>query len=336
MVADTLLPSSHAPAEPSNAVLEQAADWYALLCSHRVTNDDKARWHEWLQASAEHRTAWQYVEDISGRFAPLYESVDPRIAAATLTRANARFRRRRRALAGIVATAGAGTLGWLAWRNALLPGAVLAWAADHRTGVGEQRDIVLEDGTRIWLNTASAINVAYSTSQRLITLVGGEIFIDTAADAARPFLVDTDQGRLRALGTRFNVLQDRGQTRMAVYEGAVEIRVRSSNTVAVIEAGRQAVFTRDGITQTAPADPARAAWTSGLLVARDLTLRDVVAELRRYRNGHIGLADAVADLKVYGNFPVRDTDHALAMLTTALPIQVRRTLPWWISIEPRS
>ncbi|OWT75412.1 MULTISPECIES: FecR domain-containing protein [unclassified Achromobacter] len=335
MVAHTLLPPSHA-AEPSNAVLEQAADWYALLCSHQATDDDKSRWHEWLQAAAEHRTAWQYVEEISGRFASLYESVDPRMAAATLARANARLRRRRRALAGIVASAGAGMLGWLAWRNALLPGAVLAWAADYRTGVGAQRDIVLEDGSRIWLNTASAINVAYDTSQRLVTLVDGEIFIATAADAARPFLVDTDQGRLRALGTRFNVLQGQDQTRMAVYEGAVEIRIRSSNTVAVIEAGRQAVFTRDGITQTAAADPAREAWTSGLLVARDLALRDVVAELRRYRNGHIGLADGIAGLKVYGNFPVRDTDHALAMLATALPIQVRRTLPWWISIEPRS
>ncbi|OZI31458.1 iron dicitrate transport regulator FecR [Bordetella genomosp. 10] len=320
---------------PSHAVLEQAAEWYALLCSQHVNDSDKARWQEWLRAAAEHRTAWRYVEDIGSRFAPLQEAGDARLAADALTQANTRFRRRRRALAGIAVTGGAGALAWLAWRNALLPDAILAWAADYRTGVGAQRDVVLSDGTRIWLNTASAIDVSYTADRRLVTLVAGEIFIATAADRARPFLVDTAQGRLRALGTRFNVLQDNGQTRMAVYEGAVEIRTKSTRAVTVIEAGRQAVFTRDAVTQTSPADAAREAWTSGLLVARDLSLREVVAELRRYRNGHIGLADEIAGLKVYGNFPVRDTDHALAMLATALPIRVHRTLPWWVSIEPR-
>ena len=54
-----------------DAVLVQAAEWYALLCSRQVTERDKNRWREWLGAAAEHRLAWRYVEDISGGFAPL-------------------------------------------------------------------------------------------------------------------------------------------------------------------------------------------------------------------------------------------------------------------------
>jgi len=322
--------------EPSHATLEQAAEWYALLCSRHITDQDKARWREWLQASPEHRTAWRYVEEISKGFAPLQETTDPKLTADKLLRANVQFRQRRRVLASVAGLVGSGVLGWAVWRYTPLPGSVLAWSADHRSGTGELRDIVLEDGTHIWLNTASAFNVRYTPSQRRIALVAGEIFIATAADPERPFLVDTSQGSLRALGTRFNVRQKDGHTQMAVYEGAVEIRTASTGATAVIQAGQQASFTREMVTRAVPADMAREAWTRGVLVARDVPLREVVQELRRYRRGHIGLADEIADLKVYGNFPAHDTDRALDMLTTALPVQIRRTLPWWVSIEPRS
>lgn len=321
--------------EPSNATLEQAAQWYALLCSRQVTERDKNRWREWLGAAAEHRLAWRYGEDISGGFAPLLETPDPRLTADKLLRANRRFRQRRRALACVAGMAGAGALGWLAWRQELLPGRVLAWSADYRSGTGEQRDVVLADGTRIWLNTASAFNVDYTHAQRRIALVGGEIFIATAADANRPFVVDTSQGRLRALGTRFNVRQDDGQTWMAVYEGAVEIRAADTDATAVIDAGHQASFTREIVSPAIQADTACEAWTRGVLLAHDLTLREFVRELRRYRKGHIGLADEIADLRVYGNFPAQDTDRVLTMLTAALPVRIHQTLPWWVSIEPR-
>lgn len=326
-------PQSAAP-EPSHATLEQAAEWYALLCSRHVSEQDRARWQQWLRATPEHQIAWRYVEDISKSFAPLQAASAPRLAADKLLQANARFRQRRRVLAGAAALGGAGMLGWAAWRHMPLPASVLAWAADHRSSTGEQREILMEDGTRIWLNTASAFDVHYTSHERLIALVTGEIFIATAADAQRPLVVETDQGRLRALGTRFNVRREEGHTQVAVYEGAVEIRTVSSAAMAVIAAGQQASFTRDRVHRAIPADAAREAWTHGVLLARDVPLREVMQELRRYRKGYIGLADELAELRVYGSFPVHDTDRTLAMLATALPVRVRQTLPWWVSIEP--
>ena len=80
---------------------------------------------------------------------------------------------------------------------------------------------------------------------------------------------------------------------------------------------------------------AREAWTQGTLVADNITLRDVVRELRRYRKGHLGIADEVADLTVYGNFPIQDTDRVLAMLASALPIRIEQPYVWWTSIEKR-
>lgn len=321
------------PVEPSQAVLMQAADWYAVLRSGDASAQDEQRWREWLAGAAERQLAWRYVEDISRSFAPLQQTPDPRTAAHHLYEANARFRRRRRTLAGIAGVAGTALLGGTAWRQGLLPDAMRVWVADHHAATGMQRHLVLADGSGVWLNSASAIDVRYGAGLRRVVLVAGEIFVDTAADAARDFVVDTAHGRLRALGTRFNVRQGRHETRLAVYQGAVEIRA-DEGSVRVVEAGQQVAFSCDAIGEPVAARVAGEAWTRGLLVAQDMSLRDMVAELRRHRTGYIGVADEVADLRVYGNFPLADTDRTLAMLATVLPVCIHRPLPWWVSIQP--
>ena len=81
------------------------------------------------------------------------------------------------------------------------------------------------------------------------------------------------------------------------------------------------------------AEIAREAWTQGTLAADNIVLREVIHELRRYRKGHLSVADEIAELKVYGNFPIQDTDRVLRMLASALPIRIEQPLPWWTSIE---
>jgi len=113
---DTPSPSGDAPAPPQRA-LEQAAEWYALLACGEATADDHKRWQAWLRASANHRQAWRYVEQVSQRMlAPLQSAPDPRLATDTVHTAHARVLRRRRALAGLAGLAGAGLAGWLGWR----------------------------------------------------------------------------------------------------------------------------------------------------------------------------------------------------------------------------
>jgi len=163
--------------------------------------------------------------------------------------------------------------------------------------------------------------------------VTGEAFIDTAADPSRPFVVETPQGRLRALGTRFTVRLDGEQTLLAVYEGAVQIRTRQGAGVT-LQAGEQVRFSAEAPEPIQPADRAREAWRRGVLVAKNITLSEVATELRRYRHGRLGLDPEVADLRVFGNLPLTDTDDTLDMLASALPVRIRRTLPWWVSIEP--
>ncbi|GAA5232547.1 FecR family protein [Verticiella sediminum] len=316
-------------------MLEQAADWFALLLSGEATPADHRRWEDWLCASDEHRRAWGYVENLNRRFAPLKASAAPRLAASAYQQASDTQGRRRQVLRGIAALAGSGLLGWTTWRHTPLAGIAVAWMADHRTGTGEVREITLADGTRVWLNAASAFDQDYQPGQRLLHLVRGEILVDTASDPLqRPFRVATAQGRLRALGTRFTVrLDDDAHTTLVVYGGAVEVQPLAG-AVATVGAGHQVRFGADGVSGAAPADPAREAWTRGVLIARNIPLAEVVEELRRHHRGHLGLAPEVAGLRVFGSYPANDPDQALAMLETVLPILVRRPLPWWTTIGP--
>ncbi|WP_454689847.1 FecR domain-containing protein [Achromobacter aloeverae] len=314
--------------------MEQAAEWYALLISGEDSAEDRSQWEAWLAASPDHRQAWSYVEAISQRvLAPLQDTAQPRHLADNLHAANVRTLQRRRVLAGIALLTGSGLLGWVGWRHTPLGGYVMAWAADYHTATGEIREVALPDGTHVWLNTASAFNKDYRADLRRLHLVEGEILIATAADAARPFVVDTTQGRLRALGTRFTVRQEEGQAFLAVYHGAVEIRTADSGASAVISAGQQARFTADAIQTPMPADPAREAWSRGELVVLDVPLAEVVKELNRYTRQHIGVDPTVAQRRIFGTFPLRDVDVALGLLADAAHLQIRRRMSWWITLE---
>jgi transmembrane sensor len=316
--------------------LEQAAHWYAvLLADDAAAHAQRAAWMAWLDARPEHRRAWAHIEAVSRRFDPL-RAEGERDAAAVAMRVSARGAgTRRKALGCLAALCGSGIAGWFAWRLTPLPDVVAAWQADYATGVGEQRDVTLADGTRVWLNTASALNVDYDDARRLLTLKAGEILIDTAKDARhRPFFVDTRDGRLQALGTRFTVRQTDGYTLLAVFDGRVEIRTRSGAT-RIVAAHEQTRFDATTIADPAAADTAREAWSRGVILAENVTLDTFVAELSRYTRGHIGVDPAVASIRVVGRFPAGRPDHVLAMLERDLPVRIRRTLPWWSSIEAR-
>lgn len=318
---------------PCHDALEQAAEWFALLWSQEATDADRRRWQAWLDSSDEHRTAWGHVERISGRFQPVQASPERHAAISALNDANSKLKRRRHVVLGLSATLGAGLLGWSAWRHTALPATLLAWRADHHAGTGELRQLTLADGTQVWLNAESAFNQHYSNSERRLQLVRGEILIQTEADPARPFLVDTPQGQLRALGTRFTVRLGQDDALVAVYEGAVAVRTGATGMRTVIDAGRQVIFSSAAIGTPVAADPARDAWTRGVLIARNTPLGEVVAELQRYHHGHLNLSDEAAALPVFGSYPLNDAGRALDMLASVMPIRIRRPLSWWTSIS---
>uniref|UniRef100_UPI0018DCB7AB FecR domain-containing protein n=1 Tax=Variovorax sp. E3 TaxID=1914993 RepID=UPI0018DCB7AB len=228
---------------------------------------------------------------------------------------------------------------WGAWA---LRHDIAALGADHRTGVGERRDVVLSDGTRLMLNTRSAVDVRFDASARTLRLLGGEIMVTTGKDPARrPFIVLGRDGRMVPVGTRFVVRafdDDTGGARaseLTVLEGEVDLSAGEQSQVTRVPAGSRVRFGRASIGELHRADERAAAWTDGTLVVERMRLADFLGELGRYRGGVLRCDPEVGGLLVSGAFPLADTDAVLAMLEETLPVRLRSMSRYWVTVAAR-
>lgn len=324
-----------ASSEPDFKTLEAAARWFAVLNEDAPDASTQQGWRAWLAASPQHRQAWARVEAIcQGMSLPREQ---PMAADAALTAAT-RLQKRRRAIKTLSLLSVAGFGGWSVSRTAAWHSLRAGMGADYRTGVGEVREIALRDQSQVWLNTDTAIDDRYDEARRLVILRKGEIMVATRPDKyapTRPFLVDSVQGRMRALGTRFSVRQlDEDVTELSVFEGRVEV-TPSRDGPHIVEAGERVRFTHASVAAHGKADPGQAMWSRGILLADGTPLGEVVAELARYRRGHLACDPAVAHLRVVGGYPLTDADRALYLLQASLPIEVHTLTPWWVTVRPR-
>ncbi|MDR0278409.1 MAG: FecR domain-containing protein [Paucimonas sp.] len=305
-------------------VLEAAAQWYVRLNAGTPDPRLLQSWQHWLEQNPAHARAWARVEKVQTRIGQLPAEV----ALPTLTGLRARRRAVLKTLALLLA---AGASGW-GLRHSDTGQALLA---DVRTGKGELRRLTLADGSQLQVNTDSALDIRFDAGQRLLVLHHGEISVQTGSDAqARPFLVQTGEGQVRALGTRFCVYSADGCSRISVQQHAVEIRPRARpDTLLRLDAGHSVQLDRQGFTAVAAIAPGADAWTQGMLSVIDWRLADFVVELRRYRPGVVRCDASVADLRLTGAFPIADTDTLLDNLSTSLPVRVRFMTRYWVSIE---
>ncbi len=320
--------------KPGFVALQQAAKWYAEIQETPSGESYPVAFQRWLDENPENPQAWQYVLKISDRFMPLRENETRKTAALTALTRTPHNAGRRQALKVAAGLSLGSLLGWASWRHTPLRDQMLAWRADYHSPQGAITPFTLSDGSRIWLDTDSALNARYSPTQRALRLLNGRVMIETAADPARSLTVDTAQGKMRALGTRFSVQIRNDTTVMQVFRGAVAVLPADISDTLVVKAG-QAVTFRQGETASVVAihEP-EPAWTRGLLQAENLPLGVFIKQLAAYRKGYLGCDPAVETLHVTGTFPLYNTDMALEMLTSVLPVRIHRRFSWWLTVAP--
>jgi transmembrane sensor len=312
------------------AIVRRASEWMARLWSGEASDADEAACAQWRGAHPDHALAWDRLQVMEEKLHAVPRQVARRVlhepAAPTyLTRRGVL-----RSLGLTVTIAGLASLAREtdAWRVAL---------SDHSTQVGEIREITLPDGTRVLLNTASSIDVQFDQVARRIVLRAGEILVTTAHDPAaahRPFRVQTRQGLVEALGTRFSVRQDSDSSRVAVFEGMVELQPTGSPGAAVrLAAGQGADFAVGRATAPVAVREDMVGWQKGVLVAENMRVADFLAELGRYRTGLLRCDPAAAELRVSGVFSLRDTDQALLNLTLGLPVRLVYRTRYWVTVQ---
>ncbi|MEG1051711.1 MAG: FecR domain-containing protein [Janthinobacterium sp.] len=320
-----------APAAIAEEVQQQAAEWLTVLMSSESGEAEHAAWQRWRGADPEHERAWRHIEAVSRRFSGLHRGAAAQALAGTQQKAVNGKRRQLLAWLGVAAGGGVLAAQTGAWDG------VRALRADYRTATGERREVVLDDGSVLSLNTDSAVNVRFDASRRLIELLAGEILVTSGhgAGSDAPLVVATREGLVRALGTRFAVRQQDDYSTVAVLESAVEIRPRDgTGAPLLLAAGRGAVFSRHAPAAPHAIDAHAHAWSRGQLIVDDVSLGDFLADLARYRPGVIDCAPAVAQLRLSGVFPLADTQRILNMLPNSLPVQVRSRTRYWVTVEP--
>ncbi|KAF1071912.1 MAG: Protein FecR [Pseudomonas citronellolis] len=302
-------------------VLAEAVTWYVRLHDSQVSEQQWQAWRQWLAADARHAEAWQRVERLQQRL-----GAAPAGAGTALEGAR---RQRRALLKALVVLLGVGVVGWRGYRAS-------PWSADYATRVGERRRVLLADGSRLELDTDTRVDVRFDAGARHIHLRQGEILVETGHDARR-FSVQTAEGEVLALGTRFSVRQESALTRVSVEAHAVAVTPRlASGPPTRVEAGQMLTFGAEHSDSPMPAPADASAWTHGMLVAVDWPLARFLDELGRYRHGYLGCAPEIAGLRLSGAFTLDDTDAVLDNLARSLPVRIRRVTGLWVRVERRA
>lgn len=301
----------------------EALDW---LLKVRTAPDDEAlqlALANWLSTSAAHARAYRKAE----RVWLLSGGLEfPRATSPAVLPPIPMKRRWRRSLA-------AGALAASITLLALPVGWMLS--ADEATDVGEHRSLVLEDGSRVELDSGSAIDVHFSPTGRDITLRRGQAFFQVSHDSARPFRVLAGEVEVTVTGTAFDVSLTPHQVAIAVDHGSVQVsNGRGAKPLALLGAGErlrvgdEAAPMRDRL----PGDQI-AAWRKWHLLVNDRPLSEVVEELRRYQPGLIVLNDkTLAERRITAVLDLRSPQAALQAALAPLGGQVSNWSPFVLVI----
>ncbi|MEA3177119.1 MAG: transrane sensor [Gammaproteobacteria bacterium] len=190
------------------------------------------------------------------------------------------------------------------------------------TGVGETRPLVLDDGSRILLDTQSRLRVVFTAGARDIELLEGQAHFEVAKDTQRPFRVRTGSAEVVAVGTRFDVATLPARTTVTLIEGRVNVRTLPSAAhaepqVAAMVPGQQLGITSDGqlLDQQVVKIENVTAWQRGTIVLDDVPLPDALAAMNRYSATQIVIpAPWLQSRRVSGVFRVGDVEtEALAL-----------------------
>ena len=203
---------------------------------------------------------------------------------------------------------------------------------EFATRTGEQIEITLADGSRVWLGPKSRLHVAFTEMQRGIQLTTGEAFFSVKKDRDRPFTVRSTGGDIVAVGTAFNVRAVDEHVTVSVSEGVVTVMPKAQLAVPEpasvrVASGQQLTFTAEqsikalAIVESPPGDRAR--WRDGVLVYRDEPLQQVVGDLVRYTDIQVEIADsAVGDLHYSGVIYRDAVPEWLSALPESFPVTI--------------
>jgi len=321
--------------EEQTSISQQAAHWWVVLHNANPSASEKREFVEWVTrvpdcveaclrvalvhaavSRAEVRWPATSAEDlVRDALAAPGDSVIPLRPHVPWKREDKREDEHRRpalrwAAALAVSVMAAASLSW--WF-------MLARPEQFQTNVGEQHSVVLADGSRVTLNTASKIEVRLRAGHRDINLLQGEALFEVAHDARRPFDVRAGNVVVRAVGTRFDIDRRATHTAVTVVEGRVAMIAAGSRTgtLPVLSARDRVIVDGAGVADLEHNVnlAETTAWTQHQLVFHHRPLGEIADEFNRYNVGRIEIrSPSLREQEVTGTFRSNDVASFIAVL----------------------
>ncbi|MDQ8935344.1 FecR domain-containing protein [Acinetobacter rudis] len=295
------------PLPLSEDIINQACDWLVILHSGEASPEQLQQFKQWQAQDPRHDQAIAQFNQLSLGLTQL----PPPLQQKQLIKTHHHLERKLKqySLYGLVVICGLAISSQLPWAN---------WRADQHSALGEVKGIRLEDGTQLVLASDTYINIHYDQSKRQIELLQGEIYIETAKDPQhRPFKVKTSEGQIEALGTRFNIRQQQQNSQVDVYQDAVAVYPKAFSQRYVIQQGQSSYFTTQQVKTSPNTQLQQPFWTQHILWVENRPLKEVIAELYRYRSGQYILADDIKDIKISGVFSLKNTQQSLEAIASS-------------------
>jgi len=321
-----------------DAAREEAAAWFARRRDGACTPGEDAEFERWYGYSEAHARAYAETKRAWHQWKQLQDSDRLReMTAAAMATTALRWRRAATAwhwrpllaaacIMAIVAIAGIG----------LLPLLQSSPPVTYTAGLGEQRTEQLPDGTRVTLNTETALQVRYGHGRREVVLQHGEAMFEVVHDAGQPFVVTAGDGSVTDLGTRFAVRDDSGTAIVTLMQGRVEVAAQDERRQ--LTPGEQARYgARVAGISVRKVDPtAVTAWLHGRLDFNGMPLAQAIADANRYSAVKLRLSDPkLANMPVGGSFRAGDNAAIAAALSAVFPVRVVRSDAHEIVLMPR-
>lgn len=307
---------------PTEKQKDDAALWLAKRAGGSMSRTEARAFDEWLNRDAGNRLAFDEMRVL---WAQLEAPAEVTASHYPLRGAFQRFFWSVRTWAAAPAALAMVLLSiWV-----VNPEMLTDWGADIASGHKSVTEVNLPDGSSAWIGADTALALHFSETERRVDILHGEAFFDVRHGGSPAFVVEAEGGRVRVVGTRFNVNTLGDTMHVVVQKGRVEVTGKKDSEPRILMPG-DLVSVREG-----HAGPVKAAniddelaWMSGRLVVRDRPVREVAGILSRQEPGWIVVGDRLGAETVSGTFPLDDIDAALNTIAAATGGEIIHATPW--------
>ncbi|NGY06717.1 FecR family protein [Solimonas terrae] len=345
----------HPEQNDKTARLEQASLWWLRLREADVRPEEISEWLAWCQSDPANLEAFEKIDglgvrldniDPAARDTLMREVLDERPAAAP--RKSAARRRHWALAAGLAAVA---MISAFVVHRVSAPPAIQN--AVYTTAKAQLQDLKLSDGSKIALGADTRLDVAYSAELRDLQLGDGEAYFEVAHNSARPFVVHVGHLSVTAVGTAFNIRKTGERVEVIVTQGVVDVAGGSGviaaqaaasspasqlpgSGVIRVPAGQLIISENRSLTVRPADEDAAIAWRKGSQRFVDENLGVVVANLNRYSQDEVVIADpSLATLRYTGTVVEGHEAEWLAAIEKVFPVAVRREASGRIALHRR-